>query len=221
MTTLSRGATAGGAKGGEADPIRRKYQRVAWLYDLLDRPFERRRYQPVRPLLFAGLAGRILDAGIGTGCNLPFYPKGATMVGIDLSPAMLARARSRAERLGIAVELREMDARRLDFPDASFDAAVATFLFCVLAPDDQLPALSELRRVVRPGGEVRLLEYSSSRQPFRRLVQRAWAPWVRFAYGASFDRETGRYLAPAGLRAIEERFVYGDMLKLIIARVPG
>ena len=62
--------------------------------------------------------------------------------------------------LGRPVELRQMDVTRLDFPDASFDAAIATFLFCVLPGEQQVPALRELARVVKPGGPIRLLEYA-------------------------------------------------------------
>ena len=74
---------------------RATYQRIARWYDLLDAPFERKRYQRIRPLLFAGLSGRILDAGVGTGRNIPFYPQDGYMLGIDLSPAMLTRASRR------------------------------------------------------------------------------------------------------------------------------
>jgi ubiquinone/menaquinone biosynthesis C-methylase UbiE len=105
-----------------------RYQRIASLYDLLDLPFEYRRYRRIRPLLFDGLSGRILDAGVGTGRNAPFYPRGTSVVGIDLSPAMLARAERRCTQSAMPVELRQMDVTRLDFPLASFDAAVATFL---------------------------------------------------------------------------------------------
>ena len=58
----------------------RRYRRIARFYDFLDRPFERKRYQPLRPALFEGLSGRILDTGIGTGCNMPFYPGGAVIL---------------------------------------------------------------------------------------------------------------------------------------------
>lgn len=200
--------------------IRRKYERIARFYDLLDRPFERRRYRPLRPILFEGLGGKVLDAGVGTGCNLPFYPSAAWVVGIDLSRAMLGRAKAKAETLGPVPSLAQMDARRTAFRDGAFDAAVATFLFCVLDPGDQLPALRELARIVRHGGEVRLLEYAYSQHRIRRLVQRLWLPWVRFAYGAGFDRETARYLPDAGLVLIEQRYLFLDVLKLIVARVP-
>jgi SAM-dependent methyltransferase len=97
-----------------------RYQRIAPLYDLLDLPFEYGRYRRIRPLLFTGLTGRILDAGVGTGRNAPFYPHGSSIVGIDLSPAMLARAEGRRPQAVVPVELRQMDVTHLDFPPASF-----------------------------------------------------------------------------------------------------
>ena len=111
-----------------------RYQRVAPLYDLLDLPFEYGRYRALRRRMFEGLSGAILDAGVGTGRNMPFYPAGAAVVGIDLSPAMLARAARRRERLGTEVGLLEMDVLRTTFPDDTFDAVFASFLFCVLEP---------------------------------------------------------------------------------------
>src|SRR6516165_9343615 len=121
-----------------------RYQRIAPFYDLLDLPFEYGRYRRIRPLLFEGLNGRLLDAGVGTGRNFPFYPSSASVVGIDLSPAMLARATHRAQLSPAPIELKQMDVTRLEFSDAAFDAAVATFLFCVLPDELQLPALREL-----------------------------------------------------------------------------
>ncbi len=205
-------------RGAKRSLARSKYDRIAGLYDLLDLAFERFRYRPARPVLFRGLSGRILDAGVGTGRNMPYYPQGCRVVGIDLSPRMLARARSRRRRLGKDVALLEMDVLQTAFADRSFDAVVATFLFCVLEADQQLPALRELSRICKPGGEIRLLEYGYSQDPVRRLVMRLWAPWVRWAYGAAFDRDTERYLADAGLELVEARFLYRDIVKLIVAR---
>lgn len=164
------------------------------------------------------MSGRILDAGIGTGRNIPFYPQGAAVVGIDLSAAMLARAASRREQLGARVSLVEMDVLRTGFPDATFDSIVSTFLFCVLDATQQLPALCELRRILKPTGEIRLLEYAYSQDPVRRAIMRLWAPWVRYAYGAAFDRNTERYVSAAGLAVAELRFLYRDIVKLIVAR---
>lgn len=197
-----------------------RYQRIAPLYDLLDLPFERGRYRHIRPLLFEGLTGRILDAGVGTGRNFPFYPAGSSILGIDLSPAMLARAERRRHGATAPVELRRMDVTALDLPDASFDAAVATFLFCVLPEALQVPALRELGRVVKPGGEIRLLEYVRPTGTLRRVITKIWQPWVGWAYGASFDRNTEAHVPEAGLELVEARFAVDDLIKLIIARVP-
>ncbi len=197
------------------------YRSIARLYDLLDLPFERGRYAPIRPVMFAGLSGRLLDAGVGTGRNMAFYPPNAQVTGVDLSPAMLSRAVARREQLGVEVELLERDICDTRLPEGHFDAAVATFLFCVLDDSLQLPALKELSRIVRPGGEIRILEYQYSARPWKRFVMHLWAPWVRMAYGATFDRNTEQYLPEAGLEIVEERFLFQDIIKLIVARAPG
>src|SRR5262245_8715677 len=136
-----------------------RYQRIAPFYDVLDLPFEYGRYRKIRPQLFAGLSGLILDAGVGTGRNFPFYPPGDRFLGIGLSPAMLARAARRRPSVVAEIELRQMDVTRIELPDCHFDGAVATFLFCVLPDELQVPGLRELKRVTKPGGVIRLLEY--------------------------------------------------------------
>ena len=194
------------------------YDRVGRLYDLLDLPFEHGRYKPLRRTLFDGVSGSLLDAGVGTGRNFPYYPAGSPVVGIDLSPAMLMRAQRRRNALGTAVELREMNVMEMEFSDDSFDAVVSTFLFCVLDAKDQEPALKELRRVCRPNGTIHILEYAYSENPWRRFVMKLWAPWVRFAYGAEFDRNTEQYLNGAGLELVERVFLYKDIIKLLTVR---
>ena len=192
-----------------------RYQRIAPFYDLLDLPFEHGRYRKIRPQLFAGLSGLILDAGVGTGRNFPFYPPGARIIGIDLSPAMLARAARRLPSAAADVELRQMDVTRIDLPDRHFDAAVATFLFCVLPDELQVPALRELGRVTKPGGIIRLLEYTRPQGAFRRAMTRLWEPWVYWAYGAGFDRRTEQHIPDAGLQLVQSRFVVDDLIKLL------
>ncbi|MDP6951452.1 MAG: class I SAM-dependent methyltransferase [Alphaproteobacteria bacterium] len=195
-----------------------KYQRIACLYDLLDLPFEHGRYQRIRPRVFEGLGGRILDAGVGTGRNIPFYPPGSTVIGIDQSSAMLKRAARRLADVGGDVELREADVLDTGFADDSFDAVVATFLFCVLDESLQLPALRELARICKPTGSIRILEYCYSKDPKKRRIMRLWAPWARWAHGAKFDRHTEQYLPEAGLEMLEETFVFQDIIKMIVAR---
>ena len=196
-----------------------RYQRIAPFYDFLDAPFETKRYAGLRPLMFQNVGGRLLDAGVGTGRNCAYYPPCAEVSGIDISPAMLERAHHRCPTLAQAGRLYQMDVTDLKFPTGSFDAAVATFLFCVLPNDLQVPALRELGRVVRPDGLIRLLEYVRPQGTLRRIISRIWQPWIAWAYGASFDRETERYVPEAGLTVVESRYVVDDLLKMITVRV--
>jgi ubiquinone/menaquinone biosynthesis C-methylase UbiE len=112
-----------------------------------------------------------------------------------------------------------MDVTALKFPTASFDNAVSSFLFCVLPDNQQVPALRELARVVRPGGTIRLLEYVRPRGRLRRAITYLWQPWIHWAYGASFDRHTEQHVPEAGLELLESRFVFDDLLKLLTVRV--
>jgi ubiquinone/menaquinone biosynthesis C-methylase UbiE len=110
-----------------------------------------------------------------------------------------------------------MDVTRIDLPDCHFDAAVATFLFCVLPDELQVPALREINRVTKPGGIIRLLEYTRPQGAVRRAMTKLWEPWVHWAYGAGFDRGTEQYVPQAGLRIVRSRFVVHDLIKIIEA----
>ncbi len=197
---------------------KRTYDYIARIYDLLDTPFENRRYRPIRKVVFAGVGGTVLDAGVGTGRNMPYYPANGKVTGIDLSPQMLAQAERRKAAMNTDVALRQMDVTDTDFPDGHFDCVIATFLFCVLDDKDQLPALREISRISKPDGEIRILEYAYSRRPLTRFVMKLWAPWVRLMYGATFDRHTERYVEAAGFRLVEERFLFKDIIKLLVLR---
>ncbi len=194
------------------------YNHIARLYDILDLPFEYGRYKPLRRVLFNGLSGDLLDAGVGTGRNFPFYPDDSKVTGIDLSLAMLNRARRRRDKLGLAVDLREMNVMKMDFADDTFDGIISTFLFCVLRAEQQQPALEELRRVCRSDGTIHILEYAISKNPLRRFIMKLWAPWVQLAYGAAFDRNTEQYLDAAGLDLVDIQFLYKDIIKLLTVR---
>lgn len=144
-------------------PVARVYDRVAPLYDLYTSPMERMGGLEARRRLLARARGRVLEVGVGTGLGLEHYPPGVELTGLDISPRMLQRARRRAERLGRQVELVQGDAEHLDFPDDSFDTVTATCVFCSVA--DPVRGLRELRRVVRPDGQVLLYEHVRPRGP--------------------------------------------------------
>jgi ubiquinone/menaquinone biosynthesis C-methylase UbiE len=107
--------------------------------------------------------GVTLEVAIGTGLNMPHYPDDLTLIGVDLSPDMLAVARARAEQLGRALELLEADAQDLPFPDNSFDTVVCTYALCSVL--DDFLAVGEMRRVLRPGGRLILVDHVRSTVP--------------------------------------------------------
>lgn len=195
-----------------------RYRRIAPLYDLLDLPFEWARYRRLRRLLCRDLAGSVLEAGVGTGRNLAYYPAGVRVTGIDLSPAMLARAGRRRPPPGVTVQLQRGDITATGLAPGSFDAVVSSFTLCVMPADRRAPALAELARVCRPGGEIRLLEYERSHRPWRRAIQALWEPWMRRLFGADLDLDLDGAIAAAGLTVAESRHVVGDVIRYVVLR---
>lgn len=197
---------------------RARYQRIAPFYDVMELLAERR-YRPWRRRLWTEVNGpRVLEVGVGTGKNIPFYPDAARITAVDLTPGMLERARKRAAKLEVDMELRLGDAQELDLPDAGFDTAVATFVFCSVP--DPVRGLRELGRVVRPGGRILLLEHVRSGKPILGKLMDLLNPLVVRLVGANINRRTVENVRRAGLvvERVEDLGV-GDIFKLITARV--
>lgn len=140
---------------------RRVWDRQASRYDRAIGWWERRLLgRDNRPWAAGRARGEVLEVAVGTGLNLPYYAPETRITGIDLSPAMLDVARQRAAELGRHVDLRQGDAHHLPFDDAAFDTVVCTFSLCNI-PDPHR-AVSEMRRVLRPGGRVVLVDHVRS-----------------------------------------------------------
>ncbi|MBO0702941.1 MAG: class I SAM-dependent methyltransferase [Candidatus Dormibacteraeota bacterium] len=164
-------------------------------------------------------SGRVLEIAIGTGRNLPHYPAGITLTGVEQSPAMLAIARRRAADLGIDADLRLGDAQSLDFPDAGFDTVVCTVALCTI-PDDAR-AVSEARRVLRPGGRFLLLEHVRSPMLPVRLVERLLDPLAVRTQADHLLREPLDHLTREGFEVeTVERSRLG-LVERVSARVPA
>ncbi|WP_026122592.1 class I SAM-dependent methyltransferase [Nocardiopsis halotolerans] len=145
--------------------VRGDWDRMSRGYDQGER-LQRLVLGATRARLCGRARGRVLEVAVGTGHNLPYYPDGVEVTGVDLSPGMLARARARAAGLGGRVDLREGDAQDLAFGDGEFDTVVCALALCTIP--DQYRALSEMRRVLRPGGLLLLVDHVEyTRWPFR------------------------------------------------------
>ena len=153
----------------EKRQVQRAYELYAPIYDLIfDWIFAPGRAAAVKHL---GLqpSDRVLEVGIGTGLNLPLYPPAVQLTGIDLSQEMLDKAVERVQRLAMPnVTLKVMDATAMDFADNEFDRALATYV--ISAVPDPVAVLREMRRVVRPGGTIVILNhFRSERRAIGRL----------------------------------------------------
>lgn len=195
----------------------RSYNRAAGIYDLLLWPLELCVHRRLRRRLFAHVAegSTMLEIGVGTGLNFPFYPPGIRATANDISQPMLNRARRRAERFGVDVSLFHADAHSLPFADDSFDHVIATLVFCDIP--DPVTGLRELARVCRDDGLVLLLEHV---RPTGRLT--GWladlvGPALFRGVGIHINRETLTNASDAGLELLTVERALG-VYRLIQAR---
>jgi ubiquinone/menaquinone biosynthesis C-methylase UbiE len=198
--------------------VRRHYDRSAGSYDRTISWAEKVLFGGGREWVCSRARGEVLEIAVGTGRNLPFYPEGVRLTGIELSPKMLGLARRRAAELGRNADLRVGDAQDLPFSDACFDTVVATLALCTI-PDERR-ALAEAVRVLRPGGLLLLLEHVRSPVLPVRLLQRVLEPLTLLLDHDHLLREPLRCVEVSGL-AVErlERLKLGAVERLA-ARKP-
>ncbi|MGH2360407.1 MAG: class I SAM-dependent methyltransferase [bacterium] len=202
----------------ETNRVRRLWDRMAPQYDPQMSLWERLLFGGGREWVCSQADGEVLEIAIGTGRNLPHYPKNAQLTGIDNSPAMLEFARTRAKELNREADLRVEDAQHLEFTDASFDTVISTLSLCSI-PDDA-KAVAEVWRVLRPGGRFVLLEHVASPLIFVRAAQRV-VDWftVRLQGDHQVRQPLERLKAQGFLIERLERLKLG-IVQRIVARKP-
>ncbi len=200
------------------DRWRRYWNKTSASYDKQMRLYDRL-LADSRPWVCAQATGDTLEVAVGTGLNLPFYPAGVELTGVDFSPAMLGIAQTRARQLGRVVDLREADAQALPFPDASFDTVVCTFSLCAI-PDERR-AVSEMTRVLRPGGLLLLADHiAGATWPVRALQRMADVGTVPLQ-GEHYLRRPLHQVQAEGLKVERrERFKLG-IIERLAARKPA
>jgi ubiquinone/menaquinone biosynthesis C-methylase UbiE len=199
------------------DLVRKRYDRFAPFFDVLEKPMERFRFSNWRLKFRDRLFGkRALEVGVGTGKNIPYYPSQAHIIAIDISRCMLDRAEKRAKAMNINVDLRLMDVQELDFSDQTFDMVFATFVFCSVP--DPILGLTELHRVCKPDGMLLLLEHMRPENRILGMVFDALNPLIVRLTGANINRRTMDNIDVAGWKIEKLENLSSDIVRWIEAR---
>jgi len=197
--------------------VKARFDRIAWIYDLMESPMEWMSASDWRRELIGTVSGKVLEVGVGTGKNLPYYPPGTELTGVDISPKMLKRAQGKAEALGMKAEFSVMDIEQMTFPDESFDYVVSTFVFCSVP--DPLRGLQEVRRVLRKQGTALFLEHVRSENRILGHIMDLLNPVVRSLIGPNISRRTVENVKKSGLEIISvEDMGSSTIMKKIVAR---
>ena len=195
---------------------RRRYDRLAAIYDLRTYIAEEYVFKKFRQMLWSRIpGGRVLELGVGTGANIPYYPTECQVTAVDLSEQMLERAKQRATKLGVSVDLQLMDAQNLTFPDHSFDTAITTCVFCSVP--NPIQGMHELGRVVKPGGDIWLMEHMRVDKPVIGAIMDFVNPFVLRIMGANINRRTIENVKLAGLQIETIEDLAGTVFRLIHA----
>ncbi len=182
------------------------FDSISSLYDRGMMPLELLILRRLRRQIFPTLHGEVLELGIGTGVNLPLYNSHTSMTGLDASAEMLSWAARRVD--GAPLDLVQGDTQRLPFANGCFDVVAASLLFCSVV--DPARGLTEARRVLRPGGQLMLLEHARGRGLGRWLTDLLHPIWHAWSRSCCLNRETAQTVSRVGFNVQNvERHVLG------------
>lgn len=186
--------------------IRRKYDKFARWYNVMDGLPEVLGVKRLRRRLLQRATGDVLEVAVGTGRNLRYYPRTCRIIGVDFSQAMLRIAGREADRLGLNMRLLLMDAGTLAFPDHSFDSVVSSLSVCTFP--HPVAALREMGRVCRPQGRILLLEHGRSDREWLARWQDRRADRHAKKLGCRWNREPLDLVRQAGITLIAARRIF-------------
>lgn len=197
---------------------KKRYNRIAGIYDSLESPMELLSYSRWRKEVFnrAPKRGKILEIGVGTGKNLPYYSKNHEIFAVDISENMLKRAKIRAKKPKAIVHIAQMDVERLGFPDKIFDAAITAFVFCSV--ENPVKGLKEIRRVLKQDGIAIFLEHMRSENEFMGKVMDLLNPLMVNTFGPNINRHTVENIRKAGFEILEEEYLLSSIFRILVAK---
>jgi len=203
----------------ETERVQAVQDKHAGGYDRQIAIFERILFGDGRAWVCSQAKGRVLELAAGTARNLRFYPTDVELTGIELSPEMLAIGRARAQRLGHPVDLRLGDAQALEFEGSSFDTVTCTLGFCTIP--DTTTAAGEAFRVLRPGGQLLMLEHVRSPAPVVRAGQRLLEPLAASFEADHLLRDPLDYLPGVGFEIDDVKRSKWGIVERLRAHKPG
>lgn len=204
---------------------------LAAIYDPLMAPFDPLGVKEWRAWVAGAARGRVLELGVGTGRNLPHYPRAGreaeagtaavkAVAAIDPDYASLRRAFSRRNGNSHSISLYQARAEALPFADACFDVVLGTLVFCTI--EDPARALQQVRRVLKPGGQFRLVEHVRVHNQFLAGMQDMATPlWKKIGAGCHLNRDTVAAVEHAGFRIQAVRDHLGGLFVGIDATKPA
>lgn len=189
--------------------IQKRYDRVSGIYNSMDRMIK----PEWRRELLSNVSGNVLEVGVGTGANLPFYSQHVHVTGVDFSQGMLKHAEHIVRKLHAEdqIKLKNMDIQAMAFPDHSFDFIVSTCVFCSVP--DPIQGLRELKRVCKADGKILMLEHMRSENPFAGILMDLINPLTVRLWGANINRRTLDNIKDAGLTIERDQSLVGTIMR--------
>ena len=195
--------------------VKRKYDKASYAYDIMELLQEKLLYSRWREMASRHLRGRTLEVGVGTGKNIKYYPKNASVVAIDVSEKMLRKAARRARKLGLDVKFIAMDAQKLAFKEGVFDSTLSTFVFCSVP--DPVKGISELGRASKPDGTMVFLEHVRSSNRLLGSIMDLVNPIFQWLTGVNINRDTTRNIQKGGATLVRENAFLAAIFRFLVA----
>ncbi|MFK7730228.1 MAG: class I SAM-dependent methyltransferase [Pseudomonadales bacterium] len=194
-----------------------KWDKAAPNFDVMAGGAAEERWLPKKTELFSHMQGKILFLALGTGLDIPAFPTGQTIETIDISTEMLKQAQTRLDAYDGNINAQVMDVHELDFNDNEFDQVYTSCTFCSVP--NPVEGLKSLKRVLKPGGELRMFEHTGSQYyPFKLMMD--FMSQISRRVGPDMNRTTVANVQAAGIQIQRVNNVFLDVVKTITAVKP-
>ncbi len=200
------------------EEVKRKYNRLPLCREWLEFPMEFLFFRRWRKRFLPPLKGKVLEVGVGTGKNIPYYNyQQVTLTAVDVSSGVMKRAEKRMQEKNHPVNLVLLPSDNLPYPNNTFDIVICTFVLCSVP--DQMRMLRELKRVVKKEGKIILIEHMLSKNKIIAFLEKIHNPLFNYLLGFNINRDTKGNIQNAGLKITEEEnLAFYDVFRYLEVR---